>query len=190
MTHTIFPSASFRSIRVAAGVLALLAACGTQAQEQWSQWVIDFDEGKKPWKEIEAKIPAYPKPENLLPFEAAKASGHRYSVDTQSLSLGADGVVRYVLVINTAGGATNVTFEGMRCETREQKYYAIARPGGGWTRARDPQWRRIGLQETNQHGTLFGEYFCADRPWPTTPQQVIQRLKYGGNARFGGPTPE
>jgi hypothetical protein len=190
MMRVLFLRSVFRSIRGAGGVLALLAAFGAQAQEQWSQWVVDFDEGKKSWKEIEAKIPAYPKPENLLSFEAVKASGHRYFVDAQSLSLGEDGVVRYVLVINTAGGATNVTFEGIRCETREQKYYAVAQPAGGWTRARDPQWRRIGLQETNQHGTLFGEYFCADRPWPTKPQEIMQRLKYGGNARFGGPTPE
>jgi len=181
---------SCRAVRRAAGVFAMLAACGAQAQEQWSQWVIDFDEGKKPWKEIEAKIPAYPRNENLIPFEAVKATGHQYFVDAQSLSLGEDGVVRYVLVIRAAGGATNVTFEGMRCETREQKYYAVAQPGGGWNRARNPQWRPIRQQEVSQHGTLFDEYFCAERFRPATPGQAIQRLKYGGSARFGGPTPE
>lgn len=190
MMRDFFCRPASRSFRCAVAMLALFAAAGAQAQEQWSQWVIDFDEGKKSWKEIEAKIPAYPKPENLLPFEAVKASGHRYFVDAQSLSLGEDGVVRYVLVINTSGGATNVTFEGMRCETREQKYYAIAQPGGSWARARNPQWRRISQQETSQHGTLFDEYLCADRVRPSTPKQAIQRLKYSGSARFGGPTPE
>jgi len=179
-----------RAIRAAAGVLSLLAAFGAPAQEQWSQWDVDFDEDKKPWKELEAKIPAYPKPENLIPFEAAKAGGHRFFVDAQSLSLGADGVVRYVLVIKTAGGATNVTFEGMRCDMRQQKYYAIGQSNGAWTRARNPRWRHIGGQEESQHGTLFDEYFCASKSFPATPQQAIELLKYGGSARYGGPTPE
>lgn len=179
-----------RRVLAALGVVAMLVAFDALAQEQWSQWVVDFDEGKKSWKEIEAKIPAYPKPENLIPFEAVKASGHRFFIDAQSLSLGEDGVVRYTLVVQTAGGATNVTFEGMRCEAREQKYYAVGQTSGGWTRARNPQWRRVSQQETSQHGTLFDEYLCADRFQPSTPRQAIQRLKYGGSARFGGPTPE
>lgn len=170
--------------------LALFAAFDATAQEQWSEWVVDFDEGKKPWKEIEAKIPAYPRPENLVAFEAAKTSGHRFFVDSQSLSLGEDGVVRYVLVIKTAGGATNVTFEDIRCDMRQQKYYAIGQAGGGWTRARNPQWRRIGAQEQSQHGALHDEYFCTEGNQAATPQRVIQRLKHGDSARYGGPTPE
>ncbi len=190
MTRTLFSRPISRSIRGAAGLFSLLAAFGAPAQEQWSQWVIDFDEGKKLWKEIEAKIPAYPKPENLIPFEATKASVHRFFVDAQSISLGEDGVVRYVLVIKTGGGATNVTFEGIRCDMRQQKYYAVGQINGGWTRARNPQWRRIGDQEQSQHGTLHDEYFCADKNFPATPRQAIQLLKYSGSARFGGTTPE
>lgn len=181
MMSTHFPSAILRCIAGAAGMLAVLAAFDAPAQGQWGQWGADFDEGKKPWKEIEAKIPAYPKPENLLPFEAVKTSGHRYFIDAQSLSLGEDGVVRYVLVIQTAGGATNVTFEGMRCDMRQQKYYAIGQKNGGWTRARDPQWRRIAGYGQSRHGTLYDEYFCADNKLPATPRQIIHMLRYRGS---------
>lgn len=178
----------FMPVLVCASVLALLVglASPAQAQAPWRDWDVDFDEGKKPWKELEAKIPSYPKPENLIPFEANKVSGHRYFVDAQSLSLGEDGVMRYVLVIRTAGGATSVTFEGIRCDMRQQKFYAIGQANGGWTRARDPQWRRIGLQEASQHGALYDEHFCVNRLRPATPKQAIQSLKSGG-ARFGSP---
>ncbi len=185
-----FLSPAGSRIRGALGILAALATFGALAQEQWSKWDFDFDEGKKPWNEIEAKIPSYPKPENLIPFEAAKTGGHRYFIDARSLSLGEDGVTRYVLVIKAAGGATNVTFEGIRCEMRQQKFYAIGQANGSWTRARNPQWRRIGEQEQSQHGTLYDEYFCASPRYPATPRQAIQSLKYSGSARFGGPTPE
>lgn len=174
-------------------ILAMLAALDAPAAptpDDWSLWGVDFDEEKKPWKEIEAKIPTHPRVENLMPFEVDKTSGHRFFLDAQSLSVGEDGVVRYVLVVKTAGGATNVTFEGMRCDMRQQKYYAIGQTNGGWTRARNPEWRRIGQRGQNQHNTLYGEYFCADRRLPATPRQVIQMLKSGGGERFRGSNSE
>jgi len=190
MSFPLALSTAGRRIRGLIGVLAAFATFGASAQEQWSKWDVDFDEDKKPWKEIEARIPSYPKPENLISFEAGKTGGHRYFIDAQSLSLGEDDVVRYVLVVKAAGGATNVTFEGIRCELRQQKFYAIGQANGNWTRARNPQWRQIGAQETSQHGTLLNEYFCADRSHPATPEQAIRRLKHSGSARYGGPTPE
>jgi hypothetical protein len=176
-------------IRGILGVLASLAAFGAPAQEPWSKWDVDFDEDKKPWKEIEARIPSYPMPENLIPFEADKASGHRYFIDARSLARGDDGVMRYVLVIKASGGAASVTFEGIRCESREQKLYAIGQAGGGWTRARNPLWRAIGLKEASRHGALYDEHFCADRFRPATPKQAVQSLKFG-SARYSVPANE
>jgi hypothetical protein len=170
----------YRISRPVFGVIALFVALTALAQRE-----SDFDERERSWKEIEAKIPSYPKPENLVSFGLAKASPHQFFVDSLSLSWGEDGVMRYVLVIKTAGGATNVTFEGIRCETREQKYYAVGNANGGWTPARNPQWRQIGNQESSQHGALFDEYFCANPRRPATPAQALQALKFGGGARFG-----
>lgn len=169
-------------------VLALLAAAtigATAAHAQWRGWDADFDENRKEWKEIEAKIPPYPKDVNLLPFEAGAASPHRFFVDAQSLSIGDDGVVRYSLVIKTGGGATNVTFEGIRCDTREQKYYALGHANGTWSRPRNPQWRRIEYQDVSRpRHVLFADFLCAGAsPNTKTPlkstQEIVQRLKYG-----------
>jgi hypothetical protein len=164
---------------VVAASLAL-AAFSAMAQEKWSQWDIDFDEDKKEWKEIEARMPAAPRPEDLLPFEASGASAHRFFIDARSLSIGEDGVVRYTLVVKTAGGATNTTFEGMRCESREQKYYAVGQPNGGWVRARSPQWRRIEQRElNNHHRVLYADYLCDGRMPVASVREVVQTLKFG-----------
>jgi hypothetical protein len=137
----------------------------------------DFDEEKVPWKEIEAQIPSYPRPENLIPFEASAASPHRYYIDSASVSLGEDGVTRYTLVVRAAGGATNVTYEGVRCETREQKYYATGRTSG-WSRARDPQWRRIEDKAVNRHHyVLYKDFFCPAPRAAATPRQVLEALR-------------
>jgi hypothetical protein len=166
-------------IRGILGVLASLAAFGAPAQEPWSKWDVDFDEDKKPWKEIEARIPSYPRPENLIPFEADKAGGHRYFIDARSLARGEDGVMRYVLVIKASGGAASVTFEGIRCESRQQKFYALGQASGSWTRARNAQWRPIKPQDAGRHGALYDEHFCPSRLWPATPEQALRSLKYG-----------
>jgi hypothetical protein len=139
----------------------MFGAALAHAQKESSDWESDFDENTKSWKEIEAKIPAYPKDENLVAFTGGPATSHRFFIDAKSLAIGADGVVRYSIVIKTAGGATNVTYEGIRCETREQKYYAVGQRDGSWTRARNPEWRRIQALELNQqHNVLYNYYLC------------------------------
>lgn len=184
----LLPDAGCRSARrgargtgAALVVAAALAASVSAALAQWRGWDADFDEERKPWKEIEAGIPSYPRTADLVPFDAGAASPHRFYVDARSLSIGEDGVVRYTLVVKAAGGATNVTFEGIRCELREQKYYAVGRADGGWARARNAQWRRIEPLEINRHHyVLYSDFLCSGRS-PVESVREIMRL-------FGYPT--
>ena len=165
-----------RAAVIAAGVLACLLPLTAAAQ--WRLFESDFDDEQRGWKEIEAKLPPYPKAENLIPFEGGAASPHQFFIDAPSISVGEDGVVRYTLLVKTAGGATNVSFEGMRCATRELKYYAIGHANGAWSRARDPQWRRIEFKEINRHhGTLYIDFFCAGRSPVKSPQDAIKALR-------------
>lgn len=147
---------------------------------QWRLFESDFDDEQKAWKEIESKLPPYPKAENLIPFEGGAASAHQFFIDAASISVGEDGVVRYTLFVKTAGGAANVSFEGIRCETREQKYYAIGRGDGSWSRARNPQWRRIEYREINRHhGVLYADFFCKGKFPVRSAQDAINALKAG-----------
>ena len=168
-----------RGAAVVVSLLAALAASGaTPRSDNWQQWSVEFEEDKKPWKEIGSKIPPYPRPENLVPLDGGSASPHRFFIDAQSLSVGEDGVVRYTLLVRTAGGSTNVSFEGMRCETREQKYYALGRADGSWVRARDSQWRRLVTQSVNRHhDVLYADVLCPGKSPITTTREALQRLK-------------
>jgi hypothetical protein len=176
-------SRSERRVRQAASKLliaAALAASISPALAQWRDWDSDFDEDRKPWKEIEARIPSYPRTGDLVPFEAGAESPHRFYVDARSLSVGEDGVVRYTLVIKAAGGATNVTFEGIRCELRLHKYYAVGRADGNWVRARNPQWRRIEQQHINRHhNVLYSDFLCSGKQPATSVREVLRLLRYG-----------
>jgi hypothetical protein len=131
----------------------------------WGDFEYHFDDDKKPWQEVQAQLPAYPRAERLIPFEVSAASRNRHYIDDASLSVGEDGVVRYTVVVRTPGGAENVSFEGMRCETGERKLYAFGRPdgrgGGEWSRNRHARWEPIqARQATGYHRELFYHYLC------------------------------
>jgi CNP1-like family len=161
------------ALAVAAAVLLACSQSPTRAPDADA-------EADKDWREIETRIPAYPRSENLVGFDVGQGTPHRFYIDAPSLSIGADGVVRYTLVVRTAGGATNVSFEGIRCAVRRQKYYAVGNADGTWTPARNPQWRRIAFQDPDRrHFVLVDNFLCADRAPLGTAQDVLQRLKSG-----------
>jgi hypothetical protein len=101
--------------------------------------------------------------------------------------VGDDGVVRYTLVIKAGGGATNVTFEGIRCESHQVRVYALGRPGSQWSRARNAGWREIEPREINgYHYALHRDYYCtisssfiSRRSYAAPLKQIIATLKNG-----------
>ena len=160
----------------------LLACCLLPPAAAAAQpWAILEDEDPKAWVELELKLPPFPKSENLIAFEVSPASRNRFYIDTQSILVGDDGVVRYTLVIKGSGGAENVSYEGIRCEMREQKYYAFGRRDGTWSNPRPGKWRRIEYGNINSpHGVLYADYLCLEGKRPVkTPADAIRRFKYG-----------
>ena len=115
----------------------------------------------KQWQEIDVPLPVGPAEERLQSFYVSMVTDNKFFIDLATLSVGSDGVVRYVLVIVTPSGARNITFEGMRCETRENRIYASGRRDGTWSKSRNSEWSRIKDVHANRHhAVLFLEYFC------------------------------
>lgn len=146
----------------------------------------DEDGNKKLWRELEVKLPPHPRSANIIAFDVSAASSNRFYIDPESISVGGDGVVRYTVVVRSPGGAENISYEGIRCETREQKYYAFGRRDGTWANARSGEWRYIEYKDINrQHGVLYLDYFCPDKKKPVgSPKDIINRFKYGVPAKI------
>lgn len=77
--------------------------------------------------EKQVVMPAYPQAAGLLRFPT-DWTRHAVLVDERTLAVGEDGVVRYVLVVRSASGSENVSFEGLHCATGERWIYANGRP--------------------------------------------------------------
>lgn len=126
-------------------------------------WVHAADEQAEPWREVHVPLPAFPLPENLVEFSAGPTATARFMIDGSSLSVGEDRVIRFVLVIRTTGGATNVSFDGIRCETRERRAYAYGRDDRSWHAVTEAGWVPVSAGGANSpFAALYRYYFCAN----------------------------
>jgi hypothetical protein len=141
---------------------ALLFCLPLAAHAEWMDFEHEFDQDK-PWTEVAAQLPPYPKADNLIPFNVSSATRNRFFVDAESISVGADNVVRYTVVIEAAGGARNVSYEGLRCESGERRLYAYGHPDGSWSKARNAGWEPIKFRSLlSYQKALFEDHFCRD----------------------------
>lgn len=172
-----------RRIAAAIAALSLVTACGSRVSGTEAR---DADrrafgeEPSGPPKEAKLELPRYPKDSDLVRFYPGPVDSHRYFIDAATLIVGSDGVVRYALVMRTSGGAVNVSYEGIRCQTRERRIYAIGYPNKGWVEARRSEWEPIRSGRLNEHqAMLYSDYFCPDGIEPADRDSIIRRLRSG-----------
>jgi len=161
----------------AAAACALLLAGSAWAEIRFR----NLDDPDAPrWQEEETVLPAFPQDANLQAFYVSELTQHRFFIDGTTLAVGKDGVVRYVLVIRTRGGATNISLEGIRCESREVKIYATGQRDGSWTKSRRDEWRPIENKPANRHhAALSRDLFCPGGVAIRTPAEGREALRLG-----------
>ena len=159
-------------------ILPVLLLCLPLAvHAEWGAFEHEYEQDK-PWAEVAAQLPAYPKAENLLPFTVSSATRHRYFIDAASISVGDDKVVRYTVVIEATGGAKNVSFEGLRCESGERRLYAYGQPDGSWTKARNAGWEDVKSRSLlSYHKALFETVFCPDGIRVKDSEEAVRNLR-------------
>jgi hypothetical protein len=143
---------------------------------------IDFTE--KPLDELLLQLPAPPKPGDLLEFDPGRPATLRFYIDPASLSVGTDGIVRFTVVVRGDGSASNVSYESIRCKTRERKVYAYGRADGTWSQVRAPQWTAIsGLNIDGYRFVLYENYFCPARQIIASAREGVEALRRAGHPR-------
>lgn len=141
----------------------------------------DGDYDVKAWEELQVQLPAAPRSEAFLPVYVSATTENKFQVDADSITVGSDGVVRYSLVIVSASGAQNVSYEGMRCATAERRLYAFGRSDGSWSKARSNRWVKIQESTLNRHhAALFREFFCPEGMTVRDADEARMALRQGG----------
>lgn len=158
-------------------LLAFLICLPFAAHAEWGQFEIEFDQDKA-WSVVAVQLPAYPKAENLIPFNVSSATRNKHFIDAESVSVGEDKVVRYTVVVEAAGGAKNVSFEGLRCESGERRLYAYGHADGTWSKARNAGWEAIKFRSLlSYQKALHEDHFCPDGISVKNGKEAVQNLR-------------
>ncbi|MDR3452875.1 MAG: CNP1-like family protein [Rhodoferax sp.] len=158
-----------RRLERLAVALVACVACSAFAQ------LAAEDSGRK-------ETPAPPAPafstSHLITLDLGPSQALKFGIDPDTVSLSADGVVRYVVVASSASGATNAMYEGIRCATGEFKTYARATTAGTWNTVEDPQWLSLYANLPSKHALAVAEQgVCNGKAPAGSAQAIIRQLK-------------
>ncbi|ROR29730.1 CNP1-like family protein [Inmirania thermothiophila] len=122
-------------------------------------------------------------PGQWIELEVRDRAVLRYAIAPESLAVGGDGVVRYVVAL-PSGSARNVVFEGIRCGDARYTLYAYLAPDGRWRRYPGEGWHRV-ARGAGHRVVLYRRHFCDQRGRPRPRAEILRRL--GAEAVRGAP---
>lgn len=127
------------------------------------------------WKEEDAPPPPAFKTDGLIKVDMPNYLELSYGIDPQTISIGKDGVVRYIMVATSRSGTVNAMHEAVRCSTGEVKLYARY-VNSAWLPAEKPEWRP--MQGTARHSWAAARQgLCNGRAPQRTPQDTVRALR-------------
>ena len=139
----------------------------------------DPDAKEKETPEIDWQVPAPPVAENLLSFYVSRSTRQSFAIDAKSLTVDTDGIIRYTIIGTSAGGAKNISYEGIRCQ-QFRETTVCGRQCGRYLDARtNSEWLPIAITGTNlQHAELAQNYLCSGGTIAGKAKQILQTLRY------------
>jgi len=111
--------------------------------------------------ELDLEFPAAPQSEDLRKITLRNLTDNTVEIDRKSLAVTSDSIVRYTLVVTSPQGARNVSYEGIRCDPAEWRYFALGRSDGSWAAPSQAEWQAVEERGYNAiRYTLAKDYFC------------------------------
>jgi hypothetical protein len=129
------------------------------------------------WVEDPIQLPPTFSKDKLIPLDMPSHTSVKVGVDPESIAVGGDGVVRYVIVLNNISGSTNAVYEGIRCITDEVKTYARYSPSGQWSMLANPAWKAVNDYMPSHHAQAFARQGGCQNRLATSKQEIISALK-------------
>ena len=165
--------------RIFAALLCLSIGPVLAVQEEWTGGPSLGEPDT--WKEQPAQLPPYPDGKHYIEVPVDRVSANlRMFVDEPALNVGADGVVRYTLMLRSSSGTENVFYEGIRCSTQEWRSYAYGSSAGKWQALDETPWqflRNLGVQSYRLE--LYRYYLCNPKVGPRSRDDMLRRMRYG-----------
>lgn len=130
------------------------------------------------------ELPAYPADADLVALPAGPRADLRFLVDARSVRVLGGGELRYTFVVIAPSGSRSVSYEQMRCESREWRLLAVGGAGARWTAARQPRWRVLPDGDAfGQRAVLHKDIFCPGRVAVADVREAVSALRAGLHPR-------
>lgn len=123
-----------------------------------------------------------------LPLEMPNYVSVRVGIDPATVTVGKDGVVRYVVVMSNATGSVNAVYEGIRCASDQVKVYARAGASGEWSVLPEPTWRDVNGNQPSKHALVFARLAACDVRVANRLEDVIKALQTQQKPRSAKPS--
>lgn len=143
----------------------------------WAQNTVDNPD----WVEEQVAPPTTYSRTSLIPITMPPYVSTQIGVDPATVSTGADGIVRYVVVMTNATGTSNASFEGIRCTTDEVKTYARMGSSGQWSLVSNPQWKPVNDNMPSRHAQAIARQGACDARIAPRTADVLRALKLNEN---------
>jgi hypothetical protein len=139
------------------------------------------------WVEDVAPPPPAFSTDRLIPIDMPNYVSLKVGVDPQTIVVGGDGVVRYVIVMRNASGSTNAVYEGIRCVSSEVKTYARLSAAGNWTVLENPVWKAVNDAAPSRHAQAVSRQGACQNRLATSKREIVEMLR--AKQRPGGNNP-
>ena len=162
-------------------LLLCTLVCATHWQQAQAQSLFGLitDEAPAP---VEPALPAVlpaPTADSLVEFYVSPTTTNQFAIDSASLAIDQERLVRYTLIVTSRSGARNVSYEAMRCDRREWQLLALARTDGNWSTLAQRTWRPISTGDSvnRHHHELFTKLCSGGAAAAKNPEGLLARLR-------------
>ncbi len=129
------------------------------------------------WVEEKPMAPPAFATDQLIPIEMPRYVSVDVGVDPATITVSSDRVVRYVVVMRNASGASSAAYEGLRCTTDEVKTYARFGAAGQWVAVKEPEWKPINGNMPSKHAFAIARQGACDAHLSSNREETIRLLK-------------
>jgi hypothetical protein len=126
-----------------------------------------------------------PNKSTLQSFYVSPQAIFKFSVDTDSIQIGADGITRYIVVMTNPSGDQQAQYEGIRCDSFQWRLYGNLEEGK-WRASPLSAWRAINSNTPNRYQAALAQgAFCNFNSQEKNIKNILSSL---GPSGFTGNT--
>jgi hypothetical protein len=121
-----------------------------------------------------------PNKATIQPFYVSQQTIFKFAVDTDSILIGNDGVTRYIVILTSPNGNSQVQYEGIRCDSFQWRLYGTFE-NSTWKENPLSSWRAIQDHTPNRYQAALAQgAFCNFTSQEKSIKTVIKSLNPNG----------